>query len=430
MHEKTSSRGELLALGFGTTTAMWTVGYICHIPPAIVPSPLVLLLLLLCLIVSGYVAGRTTGRGWIAGLQTGLIAGALNLLILGSLITGDQPNRIVPSALLWLPGSLIVCSALGALGAAFYGKRMSSAAIPWTSAFAWVTATATFFLLAIGGIVTAQEAGLAVVDWPNSFGYNMFLYPLSRMTGGIYFEHAHRLFGSLVGLTTLTLAIHLFRTDDRTWIRGLGFAALVMVIVQGILGGLRVTGRLTLSASPEDTAPNLILAMIHGVFGQVFFATLVSIAVFTLPSWRNPRNVIRTSSARTERIMAIFLVALTVVQIATGAILRHTAQEVMVHIGGAVFVAVLAAACGIRAWGLYAGQSLLQKIGLSLIGIVSFQLLLGLLALWATNVERTVQAVPTALDVVFTTLHQATGAVVLAVSVVLLLWVFRLLKSP
>jgi cytochrome c oxidase assembly protein subunit 15 len=71
---------------------------------------------------------------------------------------------------------------------------MSSAAIPWTSAFAWVTATATFFLLAIGGIVTAQEAGLAVVDWPNSFGYNMFLYPLSRMTGGIYFEHAHRLF--------------------------------------------------------------------------------------------------------------------------------------------------------------------------------------------------------------------------------------------
>jgi heme A synthase len=161
-----------------------------------------------------------------------------------------------------------------------------------------------------------------------------------------------------------------------------------MVIVQGILGGLRVTGRLTLSASPEDTAPNLILAMIHGVFGQVFFATLVSIAVFTLRPGEIPGMLFEHSSARTERIMAIFLVALTVVQIAprypapyrTGGNGTHRRCGIRCRIGRRLWI---------RAWGLYAGQSLLQKIGSSLIGIVSFQLLLGLLALWATNVERT-----------------------------------------
>ena len=88
--------------------------------------------------------------------------------------------------------------------------------------------------------MTSAEAGLAVADWPTSFGYNMFLYPFSRMTGGIYYEHAHRLLGALVGLTTLVLALFLQRVETRRWVRRLGWAALLMVVVQGVLGGLRV----------------------------------------------------------------------------------------------------------------------------------------------------------------------------------------------
>ena len=76
----------------------------------------------------------------------------------------------------------------------------------FTAVHANVTVAATFLLVVAGGLVTSNEAGLAVVDWPNSFGYNMFLYPLAKMTGGIYYEHAHRLYGSLVGLTTIVLA--------------------------------------------------------------------------------------------------------------------------------------------------------------------------------------------------------------------------------
>ena len=123
-------------------------------------------------------------------------------------------------------------------------------------------------------MVTGQQAGLAVVDWPNSFGSNMFLYPLSRMTGGVFYEHAHRLLGSLVGLTTLVLAVFLWRTDERRGVKLLAAAALLLVIVQGVLGGLRVTGRFTSSMDPAHTDPNLTLAIVHGVTGQVFLSVL------------------------------------------------------------------------------------------------------------------------------------------------------------
>ncbi len=424
-----SQQGALLTTGFGTTVVMWAVGYFCHIPPAVVPSPVVLFLLLDCLFVGGWIAGMTSSRGWMAGLQTGLVTGALNLLILGSLISGDQPNQIVPSALIWIPGSFLVCALMGFIGAFFGYRYPVEVTWNWTSAFSWVGASATFLLLLIGGVVTGNEAGLSVVDWPNSFGYNMFLYPLSRMTGGIYFEHAHRLFGSLVGLTTLTLAFHLYRTETRRWIRTLGFVALCLVIVQGVMGGLRVTGHLTLSTSPSETHPNLLLAMGHGVLGQVFFALMVALAVLTSNAWTQPVTVIRSTTAKMEKSFSIFLILLVLIQIATGAILRHTTFGLMIHITCAVLVAAVAVLSGIRAWGLYPGQKKLQRIGLGLISLISLQLFLGLMALYAIGIERTIATVPNAIDVIVTTIHQVTGAVILAVSVLLFLWIFHIFEN-
>jgi len=131
-----------------------------------------------------------------------------------------------------------------------------------------VPTVAALLLLTAGGLVTSKEAGLAVVDWPNSFGYNMFFYPLSRMTGGIFYEHAHRLLGTLVGLSVIVLTVQLWRADDRTWVKWLSVCLLVMIVCQGILGGLRVTGHFTLSTSREAVAPSITLAVIHGVLGQ------------------------------------------------------------------------------------------------------------------------------------------------------------------
>jgi cytochrome c oxidase assembly protein subunit 15 len=436
MAESTGSgrldRSSILATGFGTTVAMWAIGYVCRIPPAIVPSALLLILLLAALFAGGFVAGRGTGHGARAGLATGLLASVLNLLILGSILTGHEPNRVAPTALLWLPGSILVGAILGALGgmAGSAAGKGHDAARPtdWTAAFALVAAAATYMLIVVGGIVTSQKAGLAVVDWPNSFGYSMFLYPLSRMTGGIYYEHAHRLMGSLVGLTTLVLAIHLQRADHRVWIRRLSLLAVLAVVIQGILGGLRVTGRFTSSTSPADTAPNLALAVVHGVFAQIFFGMMVAIATFTTPRWKSPDPPMTSKAASTDRALSGLLVGVLVVQLVLGAIQRHLAGGLLIHITMAVFVLLAGITSGARAWGIYKNQPVLQKIGKALLFGVILQVILGGLALMGRGMAKDL-ADPPLFSVVTRTAHQAVGAGLMALATMLMLWTRRLLAE-
>src|SRR5918999_1533003 len=144
----------------------------------------------------------------------------------------------------------------------------------WPYRLAVLTGCATFPLLFIGALVTSKGAGLAVPDWPTTFGYNMFFYPWSKMVGGIFYEHSHRLAGSLVGLCTIFLALALWLKESRRWLRCLGMVALVMVIAQGVLGGLRVLWL-------EHT-----LAIVHASLAQAFFAFVAALAVFTSPDWR------------------------------------------------------------------------------------------------------------------------------------------------
>jgi cytochrome c oxidase assembly protein subunit 15 len=113
-------------------------------------------------------------------------------------------------------------------------------------------------LLLSGGLVTSKGVGMTVPDWPNSYGYNMFLFPLSRWVGGIFYEHVHRLIASGVGLMTILLAISLWMTEPRKWVRVLGYIAVVTVVVQGVLGGLRVTIILDDSVFSTACWPRLI----------------------------------------------------------------------------------------------------------------------------------------------------------------------------
>ena len=165
---------------------------------------------------------------------------------------------------------------------------------PWPHRFALLTAMATFPLLFIGGLVTSTGSGLAVPDWPTTFGYNMFLYPWSQMVGGIFYEHSHRLFGSLVGFLTVLLAISLWYGESQPWLRKLGFVALGAVILQGILGGLRVV-------LLQQT-----LAIIHACFAQAFFALAASLTLFTSAEWRTPiKKKMAEDASRLQRL-AIF----------------------------------------------------------------------------------------------------------------------------
>lgn len=413
-----SERSAILALGFGTTVAMWAVGYVCRLPGIVAPAPLLLFLLLGCHFFAGFAAGRWTRSGWKIGFAAGLLTSVVNLLVLGSLLTSDQPNLVVPSALWWIPGSMLVAVLITTLGAIAGGwsENREGRVRNWSGGFAVVTSAATLLLLGVGGLVTTAEAGLAVVDWPNSFGYNMFLYPLSRMTGGIYYEHAHRLFGALVGLTTLVLAVHLQVVESRPWVKRLAWSVLALVVGQGIMGGLRVTEL------------NIYLAVAHGVLGQIIFAMLAALALVTSTPWRSAR-AIGASRAPFERRLGVVLLFSIVLQILLGALYRHLGMGLMIHISCAMIVLLIAAAVGFRAWALYRDQEGLKRLGLLVLGTASVQVLLGFFALAVVGVGGVPQIITTS-EMIFATLHQAFAAVFLAVSLLLVLWTSLVLGAP
>jgi cytochrome c oxidase assembly protein subunit 15 len=415
-----------LVLGFGTAVAMWAIGFVARMSPAAVPGPAVAFLLIACLVGAGVRAGRTEGLGARGGALAGTIASLVNLLILGSLLGGDEPNRLVPSAALWIPGSIVFGAACGAVGAvaarALDGVRTGSGTRPrpprsaadWTAELARVAFVATVFLVAIGGLVTSREAGLAVVDWPNSYGYGMFLYPLSRMVGGIYYEHSHRLFGSLVGLTTLVLCVRLLLGESRRGVRWLGVAALALVIGQGILGGLRVTGHFTLSDDPLVTRPSLLLATIHGFVGQVFLAGLAALAVVTTPAWRD------APVRRADFRLALATIAVLLVQLVLGIRARHLGEGIAWHVGGAIVAIGLITWTGARALRQRGRPPVLPVGGAVLLGLGWLQVILGMITLVVLTIAP--GEGPSALaEVTLATLHQTVGALLLAAATVLAL---------
>jgi cytochrome c oxidase assembly protein subunit 15 len=405
-------------VGFGTAVAMWAVGYVSRLPAVHAPSPLLFALVVACLLGGGAALGRYAGLGPRAGAAAGLVTGTINLLVLGSLLTGEQSDRIVPSALIWLPGSLLVAVALGALGASV-GRRRPVPPRPstgWVAVFVRVAIAAVLLLLVAGGLVTSAEAGLAVVDWPNSFGYNMFLYPLARMTGGIYYEHAHRLFGALVGLTTLVLALLLQTHEDRRWVRRLGWVVWGAVVVQGVLGGLRVTGGFTLSSEPETMSPSLALAMLHGIFGQLVFAALVVLGVFTSSRWRSGSPPREVTAARLDHGLALLLTSLLIGQLILGAAQRHFSRLLVIHIAFGLHT-------GFRAWAAHERQPLLQRLGIALVLAVALQIGLGFAAYLATLPEGAEGSL------LLATAHQGFGAVLLGLSVALSAWSLRLIAQ-
>ncbi|MBI2840582.1 MAG: COX15/CtaA family protein [Acidobacteria bacterium] len=423
-------RGSALAIGFAMTVGMWAIGYAARLPSAVspgaraVPGWIVFAVFVICLLGGGVFAGRRAHRGWLTGLSAGAVSSTLNLLVLGSVLGGELRGS---GTVWWVPVSIVLGAALSGAGALAGGVSRPRPApdVNWTFVFATVASIATFFLLIVGGLVTSEKAGLAVVDWPNTFGHNMFLYPLSRMTGGIYFEHAHRLFGSLVGLTTLVLCLHLFRIgEQRRWLKRFALLALAIVIIQGILGGLRVTGRFTLSTSQADTAPSIALAIVHGVMAQLFFGMMVAISAFTSTAWKATHTGHRSVAVSTDTKLGAAAVGLLIIQLVLGAIQRHLARGLLIHISLAAVVAFLVLAVALRAWGLRSEIHILNRLGKVVMGVVAAQLLLGFCALVVTG-AMSGSPQPPLITVLITTAHQATGAVLLALTILLSLWSHR-----
>jgi len=282
----------------------------------------------------------------------------------------------------------------------------------WPHRLAVILACATFPLLFIGGLVTSKGAGLAVPDWPTTFGYNMFLYPWSKMIGTIFYEHSHRLVAAFVGLLTIALAVIFWLRERRDWLRWLGVAALALVITQGILGGLRVV-------LLQQT-----LAIVHACFAQAFFALTVALALFTSREWRSePTQAPIADGGRLFRLGTI-TTTLIYVQVVFGAVLRHTGERLDAHLFFAGLVALHVFLLMLRVTRYHAANLKVVRPACALGILLLLQLLLGVGSYLAkfTPLLR----LPIDMIVLLTTTHLIVGALMLVTSLALTLRSYRL----
>ena len=284
---------------------------------------------------------------------------------------------------------------------------------------ALITAALTLPLLFVGGSVTSYGVGLAVPDWPTTFGINMFLYNFWNEPFGVQLEHSHRLFGAAVGLTTLVLTGWLLAFEPRRSVKALGVLALMAVIVQGVMGGLRVNQISTL------------LAAVHGGFAQAFFGLIVVLCVLTGRVWQvgpEGRGVTKVGAAGL-RALSLVMVGLAYGQIAVGAWFRHFRSGPALWTHVVVAVAVLGLSHVLFARVRKISGSPLLPSARALVVATTVQFALGLLALWLILPLGGNPRTPTLWQAMTRTAHQTNGALLLAASVVLALRAWRHLGS-
>ena len=292
---------------------------------------------------------------------------------------------------------------------------MNSESTPYRSAlhgFAVFTACATFLLIIAGALVTSNDAGLSVPDWPTSFGS---LYKIPRMVGGVRFEHTHRMIAEFIGLLTIMIAIWTWRSDGRRWMKGLGIAALGTVIAQGILGGITVLHFLPPAISSA-----------HAALGQTFFCIAVAIALFTGRNWVEQAPQLEEDQHRptlfTLSLLSIFVLYL---QLFLGAMFRHHGMSWGPHLVNAPLVAIVLTWTAIRALTQYSRIQAVRRPAMLMIWLLIAQLCLGFLA-FITRVAWGHDAVQPEFPMVISTVaHVAGGALLLAAAVILAIQVWR-----
>lgn len=275
----------------------------------------------------------------------------------------------------------------------------------------------TFLLIIAGALVTSNDAGLSVPDWPTSFGS---WYKIPKLVGGVQFEHTHRMIAQVAGLLTILLAIWTWRAEKRRWMRILGFSALATVIAQGVLGGLTVLFFL----------PPLVSSA-HAMLAQTFFCLAVAIAMFTGRKWvevesrEEPPRVEfdqRHPSLFTLTLLSIFVLY---VQLILGAMFRHHGLSWWPHVAHAAVVSFVLAWTSIRALSVYSRVEAVRRPAILMLALVITQLCLGFAA-FLTRVAWGRDAVQPELPMVISTVaHVAVGALLLATAVILSIQVWR-----
>jgi len=278
--------------------------------------------------------------------------------------------------------------------------------------FAVFTASVTLLLIVAGALVTSNDAGLSVPDWPTTFGS---FYKMPHMVGGVKFEHGHRMVAEFVGLMTIILAVWTWRAERRPWLRILGVAALGTVIAQGILGGLTVLFYLPAAVSSA-----------HAAVAQTFFCIAVCIAMCTSRQWveevPHVEFDMRRPSLFTLTLLSIFVLY---VQLILGAMFRHKGMSWWPHVLHAGIVAVVLTWTAIRALSVYSKIEAVRKPAILMLSLLMTQLCLGFAAFLTRVAWGKDKVQPELPMVVSTVTHVAVGALLLATTVILAIQVWR-----
>jgi len=294
----------------------------------------------------------------------------------------------------------------------------------WLHRYAKFVSAATVLLIVAGGLVTSTGSGLAVPDWPTSYGWNMFAFPMKHMVGGIFYEHGHRLIASGVGFLTIILALWLWRAEPRRWMRILGFAALSAVCLQGLLGGITVLWFLPTAVSTA-----------HAGLAQIFFCLTIAISLFTSRGWTDGTS--DPVDDRMLRRVSATTTALIYTQVIVGATMRHSdaglaipdfplvfgglfppqwTPQIAIHYAhrvGAVVVTLAIAATAGHVLYHHSNRPELRRPAAVLVCFLLAQITLGAFVIWSAK------------DIAINTAHVACGALTLATSLVLTLRSYR-----
>jgi heme a synthase len=279
---------------------------------------------------------------------------------------------------------------------------------------------ATLFLIVAGALVTSHDAGLATKDWPLSNGQ---VFP--EMVGNLFWEHGHRMVATSVGILVIILNIWLWRSEKRSWVRRLGFVALIAVIAQGLLGGLTVKMMLPLAVSSA-----------HATLAQLFFCTMVSLSVFTSPKWSEPRAPVEEKGNWPLPYLLVAAAVTILIQLVLGATLRHSAtwdqhlptSLLLTHLGGALAVVLILGSAVVTVLRRHSGETYLTRPALIAAALLVVQLSLGVAA-YLTRLASPDAPQPRNPMVGITVAHVACGALVFATTIVLTLRAFRVLRG-
>lgn len=304
----------------------------------------------------------------------------------------------------------------------------------WPHRLALLSAVVTFPLIWVGGLVTSYDAGMAVPDWPTTYGYNLFAYPLASWFGNwdIFIEHGHRLLGALTGLLMIALVVTTFVCRGPQWLKLFAGGLLGLVILQGALGGARVL-------MDERT-----VALLHGCTGPLFFVTLVAFAVVTAPSFARTSAKVDSQYAGRLALACWGFAAVCYLQLVLGALVRHVPVTssagffrgvLLLHL---IMAGILLAQAFLLDYQiLFRQQGIVsRRTGGILLGLIVLQVALGLMTYivkysypeWMGSFQFAAQHVnyeKSALQAILATGHVANGSLILATAVVLSLQASR-----